>query len=66
VGGACGMHVERKEMCTVFWWERPKERDQFKDRVVDGRMESELVIGRLAGGVEWIQFPQDRTGGGLL
>jgi hypothetical protein len=27
---------------------------------VDGRMGSEWVLGRLAGGVEWIQMAQDR------
>jgi hypothetical protein len=27
---------ERKEKCTGFWWESPKERDHSEDRGVDG------------------------------
>jgi hypothetical protein len=34
----------------------PKEIDQLEDRGVDGRMESEWILGRFAGGVEWIQW----------
>jgi hypothetical protein len=49
-------------MGDVFWWESPKEGDHLEDRGVDGRMELEWFLGRLAGGggVEWIHFPQDR------
>jgi hypothetical protein len=48
---------ERREKCTRFWWENPKERDHSEDRGVDGRMGSEWISGRLTGsGVEWIQF----------
>jgi hypothetical protein len=32
---------ERREKCTKFWWESPKERNHSEDRVVDGRMGSE-------------------------
>jgi hypothetical protein len=42
------------------------ERDHSKDRGVSGRMRSELIFERWAGGVEWIKLAQDRTGGGLL
>jgi hypothetical protein len=47
-------------MCKSFWWESPKERDHSKDRGVDGRMGLEWTLGRLAGGVEWVQLAQDR------
>jgi hypothetical protein len=39
-------------MCTRFWWEIQKERDHLEDQGVDGRMGSEWIIGRLAGGVD--------------
>jgi hypothetical protein len=39
---------DRREKCTRFWWESPKGRDHSEDRVVDGRMGSELILGRLA------------------
>jgi hypothetical protein len=44
-----------------------KERDLLEDRGVDGRMGSEWLLGRLAGGVQsgssWLRIG---TGGGLL
>jgi hypothetical protein len=40
---------ERKENCTQFWWESPKESDLLEDREVDGRMESECIFGRFDG-----------------
>jgi hypothetical protein len=58
VGGTCGWH--RRGNCTGFWWESPKERDLLEDQVVDGRMGSERILGRWAGGMEWIQLAQDR------
>jgi hypothetical protein len=36
-------------MCTEFRWERPKERDHLEDQGLDGRMESEWILGTLAG-----------------
>jgi hypothetical protein len=50
---------EREEMCTGFWWESPKERDHLKDRGIDGRMELEWILRKLAGW-EWIHLTQDR------
>jgi hypothetical protein len=42
-------------------WESLKERDHSEDQGIDGRMGSEWIFGRLAGGVvEWIQLAQDR------
>jgi hypothetical protein len=51
---------ERREKCTRFWWENPKERDHLEDQGVGERMESEWMLGSLAWGVEWIRLTQDR------
>jgi hypothetical protein len=56
----------RREMCTRFWWESPKERVDLEDQGVEGRMGSDWILGRLVGreigwaSVDWIQFAQDR------
>jgi hypothetical protein len=42
---------ERREKCTSFRWESQKERDLLEDQGVDGRMGSEWILGRWAGGV---------------
>jgi hypothetical protein len=42
---------ERRENYTGFGWESQKEGDHLEDRVVDGRMESEWILGRLVRGV---------------
>jgi hypothetical protein len=57
----------RREKCTRFWWESPKERDHWEDQGVGGKMGSEWILGRFAWGV-WIGFDCLRTGtgGGLL
>jgi hypothetical protein len=46
----------------VYWVlvGKPEERDQLEDQGVDGRMGSEWILGRLAGGIESIQLAQDR------
>jgi hypothetical protein len=49
-------------MCTGLWWESQKERDHSADQGVDGRMGSEWILGRLAGGVGWIKLAEDRDG----
>jgi hypothetical protein len=50
---------KKREKCTRFWWESPKERDHSKDQGVDGRMGSEWIVGRLVGvwiGFEWLRI----------
>jgi hypothetical protein len=48
---------ERRENCTRFWWENPKERDVSEDQGVGGRMGSERKLQRLAGdGGLWMGF----------
>jgi hypothetical protein len=42
------------------WRKSLKERDNSEDQGVDGRMGSESILGRLAGGVDWIRLAQDR------
>jgi hypothetical protein len=58
---------ERKEVCTGFWWESPKEGDRWEDQGVVGKMVTEWILGRLASGV-WIGLDclRSGTGGGLL
>jgi hypothetical protein len=34
-----------------FWWESQNERDHLEDQRVDGRIGSEWILERLAGGV---------------
>jgi hypothetical protein len=51
---------EGRETCTGFWWESTKERDNSKNRGVDGEMCSKLTLERFVGGVEWIHLAQDR------
>jgi hypothetical protein len=43
---------ERREKCTRFWWESPKEREYLDDQGVDGRIGSEWILRRMAGGVQ--------------
>jgi hypothetical protein len=52
-GGRGMWHVawERRERCTRFWWESPKERDHSEDQGIDVRMELGWIILRLAGGL---------------
>jgi hypothetical protein len=52
--------MEEERKCTRLLWERLKERESSEDHSVDGRMESEWILGRLVGRVEWIQLAQDR------
>jgi hypothetical protein len=58
---------ERREKCTRFWCESPKERDHLEDQGVGDKIGSEGILKRLAWRV-WIGFDCLRTGtgGGLL
>jgi alpha-glucosidase (family GH31 glycosyl hydrolase) len=49
---------ERREKCTRFWWEIPKERDRWEDQGVDGIRMDLREIG--LGCVDWIRLAQDR------
>jgi hypothetical protein len=42
--------MEERGKCAGFWWESLKERDHLEDQGIDGRIGSEWVLGRLAGG----------------
>jgi hypothetical protein len=57
------MHGRGGEKRTRFWRESPKERDHLDDQGVDGRMGSEWILGRLAGGGGvWIGLDWPRIG----
>jgi hypothetical protein len=43
-----------------FWWESAKERGHLEDQGLDGRMGTEWLLGRLAGGGRWARMAQDR------
>jgi hypothetical protein len=55
---------ERREKCTRFWWESPKERDHWEDQGVRGiRIDlREICLGMWIG-FDWLGT---ETGGGLL
>jgi hypothetical protein len=67
VGGACGTHGRGEESVKGFGGESPKERNHLEDQGVGGKMGSEWILGRLAGGV-WsgVSWLRRGTGGGLL
>jgi hypothetical protein len=54
---------ERREECTRFWWESPKERDHLEDQDIGGKMGSEWILGDWLEGA-WIGFDCLRTGTG--
>jgi hypothetical protein len=54
---------ERRETCTRFRWESPKEKDHLEDQGVGGNMGSECILDLDwlgGGGVDWIRLAQDR------
>jgi hypothetical protein len=58
-GGRGMWHAwERREKCTRFWWESPKERDHPEDQGVGGKMGSERILGGFACG----RYESDSTG----
>jgi hypothetical protein len=50
-----------KEECKRFCWESPKEIDHSKEQGIDQKMESEWILGTLAGEV-WSGFSWLRIG----
>jgi hypothetical protein len=58
---------ERRENCTRFWWESPKERDHSEDQGVDGRVGSKWILREIGWGMcigfDWLRIG---TGGELL
>jgi hypothetical protein len=58
-GHVARMGEERREKCTRFWWESPKERDHLQDQGVGGKMGSEWILVVLAC-VDWIRLAQYR------
>jgi hypothetical protein len=63
--GECGEQSkwnawEKREECTRFWWESPRNRAHSEDQGLGGRIVSEWILGRLAGGFEWTRLAQDR------
>jgi hypothetical protein len=51
VGKACRTHGRGEKSVQGFGGESSKEGDYSEDQGVDGRMESERILGRLPGGV---------------
>jgi hypothetical protein len=49
--------VEERKLYRVLMG---KPEAHLEDQGVDGKMGSECILGRLTGGVEWIQLVQDR------
>jgi hypothetical protein len=55
---------ERREKCTKFWWESPKERGHSEDRGVDGiRMDLRESGWGVWSGFNWLRIG---TSGGLF
>jgi hypothetical protein len=71
VGGTCGTYGRERKDIEKFvqglYKENQNEIDHLEDHGIDGRMGSELILGRLAGGVyngsRWLRIG---AGGGLL
>jgi hypothetical protein len=52
-------HVGKERNVYRVWVGKPEGKNHLEDQDVDGYMGSECILGRLAGGVEWIQLAQD-------
>jgi hypothetical protein len=61
----CGTHGEERNLYKVLV-EKPKERGHSEDRGVNGRMESEWILGNVDGGWSGFSWLRIGTGGGLL
>jgi hypothetical protein len=62
VGGARGMHGRGEKSVKGFGGKARRKRDHWEDQGVGGKMGSEWILGRLAGGGGWIGFGWLRTG----
>jgi hypothetical protein len=51
VGGTYGTHGRGEECVQILMGKKQQESDHLGDEGVDGRMGSEWILGRLAGGV---------------
>jgi hypothetical protein len=51
---------EEGKVYKVFVGKPERKRQHLAHQGIDGRIGSEWILGRLAGGVEWIQLAQDR------
>jgi hypothetical protein len=44
---------KRREKCTGFWWESPRETDHLEDQGIDERIGTESILQRMAWGGGW-------------
>jgi hypothetical protein len=52
---------ERRENCTRFWWESPKEIDHSENQGVGGKMGVRIDLREIGlGDVDWIRLAQNR------
>jgi hypothetical protein len=58
MGRACSTHGGKRNACRVFW-ESQKERDNYEDLDVGGRIMLKWILEGW-GGVDWIDLAQDR------
>ena len=68
MGGAWGNVWRKGEACTGFWWGNLRERDQWGDQDVDGRIILRWIFRKWEGvvvgtGRSWLRIG---TGGGRL
>jgi hypothetical protein len=56
--GACS--ADGGESCTGFWWGNLRERDQFKDPGVNGKIILRWISRKWDRGMDWIELSQDR------
>jgi hypothetical protein len=52
---------EERKVHKVLVGEPEGNRDHSEDQGIDGNVESEWILGRLTGGMDWIRLAQDRV-----
>jgi hypothetical protein len=60
VGRACGTNGRGEKSVQRFGGKAQRKETTRKIQGVDGKMGSEWILGRSAGGVDWIRLAQDR------